>query len=489
VTPPSASGPETVRWLDERLGAASVVKKAFRYVFPDHWSFLLGEIALYSFAFLILSGTYIALFFEPSVSETHYAGSYAPLVGQQVSEAFVSTINLSLDIPAGLVLRQAHHWAADVFIAAIAIHLMRIFFTGAFRKPRDFNYFIGLSMLGLALLEGFCGYSLPDDLLSGMGLAIFYGVVMAIPLVGGKLAFLIWGGQFPGTGSFESRLYIAHVFVLPAILGLMIAVHLALIMRQHHAQFRGPGRKEGNVVGTPMWPAYALRSMGLFAAVAAVLMLLGGLVQINPIWQWGAFDPWQGTNGAQPDWYLGWLIGALRLMPGVEPQIFGKTIIPNPFFGGILFPSFVFAALYSWPWLERKITRDRRLHELLDRPRDNPWRTGLGAAFLTWVVTIFVAGSADRLLVRVGFPYESQIPFFRVFALVAPIVVFFAVRRICRELLASESHPLRGWNGTVVRRTAAGGFTALEPGANGSGNGAGSEPVEGGTVEAPAVRR
>jgi len=476
--PPATSGPETVRWVDERLGAASVVKKAFRYVFPDHWSFLLGEIALYAFTFLILSGTYLALFFEPSTGETHYTGTYAPLAGQPVSEAFNSTLHISLNLPAGLVLRQAHHWAADLFLAAIVIHLMRIFFTGAFRKPRDFNYFIGLTMLGLGMLEGFCGYSLPDDLLSGMGLAIAYGVVMSIPLLGGKIAFLIWGGQFPGSPAFEPRLFIAHVFILPAIIGLLIAVHLAIIMRQHHAQFPGPGRTEKNVVGTPMWPAYALRSLGLFAAVAAVLVLLGGLVQINPIWQWGAFDPWQGTNGAQPDWYLGWLLGALRLMPGVEPQLFGKTILPNPFFGGLVFPTFVFAALYSWPWLERKITRDARRHDLLDRPRDNPWRTALGAAFFTWVATIFVAGSADRILVRVGFPYPSQIWFFRIFALLAPIVVFILTRRICRELLASESHPLRGWSGTVVRRTPGGGFSALEPVRSEAQNGDAAPPVE-----------
>ncbi len=433
-----------LEWIDERLGASGFMRKTLRYVFPDHWSFLLGEIALYSFVFLIASGTYLALFFEPSTALTQYAGTYAPLQGTTVSHAYASTVDLSLDVPAGLLLRQAHHWAALVFVAAIVVHLMRVFFTGAFRKPRDINYVIGLTMLMLAILEGFAGYSLPDDLLSGMGLAIAYSVAMSIPLVGAKLAFLVWGGEFPGAPAFEGRLFIAHVFILPAVLALLIGAHLAIIMRQKHSQFSGPGRKEGNVVGSPLWPGYALRSVGLLSAVWAVLILLGGLVQINPVWQWGPYEPGLGTNGAQPDWYLGWLIGALRLMPPIEVQLFGHTLIPNPFFGGVLFPTVVFGTLYAWPWIERRLTRDPGLrHDLLDRPRDRPWRTAVGAAFFTWVALIFVAGSADRILVQVGIPYASQVWFFRCAALCAPPIVGLITWRVCSELRWSGAHPLR----------------------------------------------
>jgi ubiquinol-cytochrome c reductase cytochrome b subunit len=435
---------DPVRWVDERVGASPLLTRAARYLFPDHWTFLLGEIALYAFVFLVASGTYLALFFVPdTAAQTPYHGAYAPLQGLPVSQAYASTVGLSFDVPAGLLLRQAHHWAALVFVAAIVIHLMRIFFTAAFRKPRDVNYFIGLTMLGLAILEGFCGYSLPDDLLSGMGLAIAYGVVMSIPVVGANLAFLIWGAQFPGSASFEPRLFIAHVFILPAALAVLISVHLAIIMRQKHSQFPGPGRREHNVVGTPMWSAYALRSAGLLFAVAAVLVMLGGLVQINPVWQWGPFEPWLGTNGAQPDWYLGWLIGALRLMPPLEIQVFGHTLVPNPFFGGVLFPTAVFGVLFAWPWLERRLTGDDRRHDLLERPRDRPWRTAIGAAFFTWVFVIFVAGSADRILVRTGFSYQGQVIFFRVAAVVLPLVVGAFVLRMCRELRAHDAHPLR----------------------------------------------
>ncbi|MCW2951383.1 MAG: ubiquinol-cytochrome c reductase cytochrome b subunit [Conexibacter sp.] len=456
-------GEPTIDWVDERLGASPGIRRLLRYVFPEHWTFMFGEIALYAFVVLIGTGVFLALFFQTSTAETTYLGAYAPLHGETMSLAYESTLNLSLNVPAGLLMRQTHHWAALIFIAAIVVHLMRVFFTAAFRKPRDVNWVIGLTMLVLALLEGFAGYSMPDDLLSGMGLAIAYSVAMSIPLVGANLAFLVWGGEFPGSNDFVSRLFIAHVFVIPALLGLLIAAHLAIIMRQHHSQFRGPGRTERNVVGAPMWPGYALRSLGLLAAVAAVLFLLGGLVQINPIWQWGPYEVYNGTNGAQPDWYLGWLIGALRMMPPWEIHFWGDTWVPNPFFGGVLFPGIVFAILYAIPWLDRRFTRDRRRHDLLERPRDNPTRTALGVALFTWVAFVFGAGATDRVLIRFGFPYESQIQFARVATFLVPLIAFFVARKVCRDLQRSEAHPLRGWSGRRLRRTPDGGFEPVEP--------------------------
>ncbi|MCZ4491434.1 MAG: ubiquinol-cytochrome c reductase cytochrome b subunit [Conexibacter sp.] len=443
---------DPIDFVDQRLGASTAVRKALRYLFPDHWSFMLGEVALYSFLILVATGIFLALFYEPSLQTTVYHGSYAPLRGAEVSRAYDSTVNLSFDVPGGLLMRQTHHWAAHLFLVSIVLHLMRVFFTGAFRRPREFNYMIGVTMLGLGLLEGFLGYSLPDDLLSGMGLAIAYSVAMSIPLVGGPLAVLLWGGEFPGAAVLQTRLEIAHVFVLPAVLATLIAVHLVMVMRQHHSQFPGPGRTERNVVGSPLWPGYALRSLSLLAAVAGLLVLLGGLVQINPVWEWGPFEPYLGSNGAQPDWYLGWLIGALRLMPNFEPTVGGATLVPNPFFGGLLFPTVVFATLYAWPWLEERVRRDRARHELLDRPRDNPTRTAIGAAFLTWVVLVFVAGSADRVLLSIGFSYAGQIRLFRVLVFVAPVLVYLVTKRICRELRDRELHPVRTFTGEVVQR-------------------------------------
>jgi len=232
-------------------------------------------------------------------------------------------------------------------------------------------------------------------------------------------------------------------------------------MRQRHTQFPGPSRREDNVVGTPMWPGYALRSMGLFMLVAAVLVLMGGLIQINPIWLWGPYHTYVGTNGAQPDWYLGWLIGALRLMPNLEISLGGHTLVPNPFFGGVLFPTIVFALLYALPWIDRRFfTRDHASHHLLERPRDNPARSALAGAVLSAIIVVFAAGSADRLFVIFNYSYEGAIDFFRVAFVVVPVAVYLVTKRVCVELARSERHPLRGWSGSIVRRNAAGGFDA-----------------------------
>jgi ubiquinol-cytochrome c reductase cytochrome b subunit len=357
-------------------------------------------------------------------------------------------------------MRQTHHWAALVFVAAIVLHLMRIFFTGAFRRPRDLNYYVGLTMLVLAVVEGYAGYSLLDDLLSGMGLAIGNGVALSVPVVGADLTNLIWGAPFPGSHAFESRLFIAHVLILPVAIAALLSVHLLLITLPKHTQFPGKGRTESNAVGTPLWPGYALRSVGLFLATGSVLVLMGGFVQINPVWQWGPYEPYQATNGAQPDWYLGWLIGALRLMPPLEVTVGDYTLIPNPFFGGVLFPAVVFGVLYAWPALERRISGDHRAHNLLDRPRDAPLRTAFGAALFTWVATVFFAGAADRAFVQFGVPYTTQLWIYRVAAVVLPLLVFWITKRACEELQRSDAHPMRGWEGREVRRLPGGGFEA-----------------------------
>jgi ubiquinol-cytochrome c reductase cytochrome b subunit len=430
---------KAVRFLDQRTGDAPLLRKVLRYLFPDHWSFLLGEVALYLFLLLVATGVYLTFFFEPDTSTTIYRGSYAPLQGATMTHAYKSVVDLSLDVKAGLLIRQTHHWAANLFIAAIVLHLLRIFFTGAFRKPRDLTYYLGLTMLTLAVLEGYLGYSLADDLLSGMGLAIGYSVAMSIPFVGANLAALIWGGPFPGDPSFWSRMYIAHVLLLPLGIGLLLGAHLTLVALRHHTQFRRVrGQTERRLVGVPTFPGQAPRSLGLAIGVFGVLFLLGGLVQINPVWLWGPYHVGLSTNGAQPDWYLGWLIGALRLVPGWDFTIGSYTVVPNPFWGGAAFPLVVFGILYLWPWAERRVTGDRAWHNLLERPRDNPWRTGIGVAVVVWVLLVFVAGAVDRSYVFFGITYTSQIWAFRVAVWVVPLVALFVTKRVCEELLAGE---------------------------------------------------
>jgi quinol---cytochrome-c reductase cytochrome b subunit len=428
-----------VRAVDERSGTAPYLRKALRYVFPDHWSFLLGEVALYAFIVLVGTGIYLTLFFDPSTQRVVYHGTVESLRGTEMSAAYRSVVDISFTVKAGLLARQTHHWAADVFIAAIVLHLLRVFFTGAFRKPRELTYLIGVTMLAVALLEGFLGYSMVDDLLSGMGLAIGYGVLLSVPLLGAPLALLVWGGPFPGDPSFWSRMYIGHVLLFPLLIAALLGLHLFLVASRHHTQFRRRRATERRVVGLPAFPAQTPRSLALMFAVFGVLFLLGGLVQINPIWLWGPFDVSSSTNGAQPDWYLGWLIGALRIVPGFDVTLWGRTIIPNPFWGGVLFPLVIFSVIATWPWLERHVTGDREVHNLLDRPRDAPLRSAIGAGLLTWVLVALLAGSADRVDVSFGLDYARQIDVYRVAFWVVPVLVAILVHRLLVGLQRAES--------------------------------------------------
>lgn len=443
------------RWFDERLRIASFSKKTLRRIFPDHWSFLLGEIALYLFMILVATGVFLTFFFAPSSREVTYDGSYEPLRGVPMSQAFESMLDISFDVRSGLVMRQIHHWAALLFLGVIVVHLMRVFFTGAFRKPRELNWIIGLTLLTLGLFAGFSGYSLPDDLLSGTGLRIAYSVALSIPVVGTWLAFLVFGGEFP-FGNIISRLYVIHIMLIPALIALLLGLHLAMVWRQKHAQFPGPLRSEHQIVGTRMWPTYAVKAGALFFITAAVVTLLAGLVQINPVWIYGPFEPSKVSAGSQPDWYLGWLEGALRLMPPWEIRAFGRTI-PNPFFPAILLPGITFNLLYLWPFLEAKITGDHDPHNLLNRPRDVPFRTALGVAALAFYVVLFVAGGNDVIAGLFNLPLEYVTNGLRILLFVLPVVAGYVTHRICKELRGRDIRvvPVKG---RTLRRTESGGY-------------------------------
>jgi ubiquinol-cytochrome c reductase cytochrome b subunit len=427
-----------IKWVDQRTASAPFLKKALRYVFPDHWSFLLGEVAMYCFIVLVATGIYLTFFFVDSTKEVVYHGSYLPLQGQKMSEAYKSVVDLSLQTRAGLLIRQTHHWAANLFLASIVLHLFRVFFTGAYRRPRELTYFLGVTMLTVVLLEAYLGYSLVDDLMSGMGLVIGYSVGVAIPFVGANLMNWLFDGPFPGGGDLWPRMYIAHVLIFPILIGLLLGGHLLLVALRHHTQFKRERETEKTVVGVPLWPGQTPRSIALMLGTAGVLFLLGGLAQINPVWLWGPFHTYLSTNGAQPDWYLGWLIGALRLMPSFDVVIDGYTVVPNPFWGGIAFPLVVFGFLYFWPALERRFTKDVAFHNLLDRPRDAPVRTGIGVGMISWVTLVFLAGGADRVFVLFGWSYATQITVYRVIVFVLPVVLGVAAWKICKELTAGE---------------------------------------------------
>jgi ubiquinol-cytochrome c reductase cytochrome b subunit len=428
------------RWIDGRLGAAKFARTALNKVFPDNWSFMLGELALYSFVVLVLTGVYLTFFFDASSNQVVYTGSYAPLRGVEMSEAYRSALELSFDVRAGLVMRQIHHWAALLFLAAITVHLARVFFTGAFRRPREINWIIGCTLLPLALFNGLFGYSLLDDQLSGTGLRIVYGITISIPLVGTWAASLLFGGEFPGPDIIQ-RLYVIHILLIPALIAVLIALHLAILVRHKHTQFPGPGRREGNVVGERFWPTYAFKALGLFFLTSGVLAFLGGVFQINPIWVYGPFDPAEVSTASQPDWYMGWLDGALRIMPGWEIRAFGFEI-PNPFFPGVLLAGVTFALLYAWPFLEARVTGDHAEHHILDRPRQRPVRTALGTATLSFYVICFFGAAADVLASTFGLSVNAILWTFRILVLAVPPVVAAVTYRLCKELSARDGLPI-----------------------------------------------
>ncbi|MHB8318905.1 MAG: cytochrome bc1 complex cytochrome b subunit [Acidimicrobiales bacterium] len=424
---------KAINELDDRLGVARGGRVFLDKIFPDHWSFMLGEIALYSFVVLLATGVFLSFYFVPSTAQVIYHGVYKPLDGQKVSAAYASTVNISFSVRAGLLMRQMHHWAADIFVGSIVVHMARVFFTGAFRKPRETNWLIGSTLLILAILNGFIGYSLPDDLISGTGLRIGYSIILSIPFVGSYLASFLFGGNFPGN-IIIPRFFILHVLILPAIIVLLLGAHLGLLVRQKHTQFPGKGRSEHNVVGSPMFPTFMAKTTGFLFMVAGGIALLGGFAQINPIWQFGPYQPDKISYAVQPDWYMGWLDGALRIMPSWEFTGFGHTWPLEVFIPAILFPGVVFGIAQMWPMIERKITNDDEMHNLLDRPRFRPKRTAFGAAFFAMLFVLFGASSTDVLANFFQISLNEVLWFFRIAVFVIPVIVGVFTWRICIEM-------------------------------------------------------
>jgi len=419
---------------DERAPISSLAKANLRKIFPDHWSFMLGEIALYSFIVLLLTGVYLTIWFKPSMVEVVYHGSYAPLDGIPMSEAYSSALNISFDVRGGLLIRQIHHWAALFFMAAMIVHMFRIFFTGAFRKPRELNWVIGGSMIMIGLLEGFAGYSLPDDLLSGVGVRIVAGIIESIPIVGTYLLFFIFGGQFPGS-DFIPRLYTFHVLLVPGILLALVGLHLVLIFYHKHTQYPGAGRTNTNVVGYPLFPVYTAKAGGFFFVVFGITTLIASLVTINPIWAYGPYVPDQVTAGSQPDWYIGFLDGMLRAIPpGWETVIWGHTISWNLFVPGLVMPGILFTLLLAYPFIEAWVTGDTREHHLLDRPRNQPTRTGLGVMTITFYGILVINGANDIIAQATSIPFNYITWFTRIGIFVLPPLAFLATRRFCLGL-------------------------------------------------------
>ncbi|MGY1913893.1 cytochrome bc1 complex cytochrome b subunit [Blastococcus sp. SYSU DS0973] len=444
--------------FDDRMIVAGPVRRTLNKVFPDHWSFLLGEIALYSFVILLLSGTYLTFFFDATLTEVVYEGSYDPLRGTEMSAAYASTLDLSFDVRGGLFMRQLHHWAALLFVASIVVHLLRIFFTGAFRRPRESNWLIGVVMLVLALLMGVTGYTLPDDLLSGTGLRIISAILLSIPVIGTWLHFAIFNGDFVGT-EIIGRFYIAHVLIFPAILLALIAVHLLVLVKQKHTQFAGPGRTEHNVVGNRLFPTFAAKATGLLFIVFGVCAALAGLAQINPVWLWGPYNPAQVSTFSQPDWYILFLDGSTRIFPAWDINLPGDYTIPALFWPTVVVAGAMFTVLALYPMIERKLTGDTASHHLLQRPRDVPVRTSLGVMALTFYLVLAISGANDVLADKFDLSLNAMIWVGRIGVIVLPAIAYVVTYRICLGLQQHDREVLEhGIETGVIRRLPNGEF-------------------------------
>jgi ubiquinol-cytochrome c reductase cytochrome b subunit len=446
----------TGRWLDDRFHGARGFRVLFRKIFPDHWTFLLGEIALYCFIILLLTGTFLTLFFQPSMTEVVYHGSYTHLDGVRMSEAYASTLNISFDVRGGLLMRQIHHWAADLFMAAIFAHMLRIFFTGAYRKPRETNWLIGIVMLTLGLLEGLFGYSLPDDLLSGTGLRILEGVMLSIPIVGTYLTFFLFGGPFPGNDIIP-RLYIIHVLLIPGLLLALISAHLFLMFHQKHTQMPGKGRTNTNVVGAPTYPYFMAKTGAFFLFTFAATAIAGTFVQINPIWLYGPYTPVGISAGSQPDFYMGMLEGTLRVFPSWTWDLAGHTVAWDVFVPALVPLGLIFTGAALWPFLEQWITGDRREHHLLDRPRNAPTRTAIGIAAVTFWGVFWLEGANDVIADHLDISLYVTTEIARYAVFIGPVVAYWVTKRICLGLQRKDLHLLEhGVETGIIRQLPSG---------------------------------
>jgi ubiquinol-cytochrome c reductase cytochrome b subunit len=445
-------------WLDDRFHGARGVRVLMRKVFPDHWSFMLGEIALWSFVILLLTGTYLALFFVPSTAPVVYHGSYTKLDGITMSQAYQSTLNISFDVRGGLLLRQIHHWAADLFMVAIVAHMLRVFFTGGYRKPREVNWLIGIVLFTLGLLEGLFGYSLPDDQLSGAGLRILEGVLQGLPIVGTYAAYFLFGGAFPGN-SIVPRMYILHVFLIPGVILALITAHLFFMFHQKHTQMPGLGNTEKNVVGQPFWPYFLLKGQAWFFFIFGALAVLATFAQINPIWLYGPYTPLAISSASQPDWYMGILEGSLRMMPAWEINFLGHTLSLSVLIPALLPLGIIFAGAALWPFFEQWATGDRRQHHINDRPRNAPVRTGTGVAAVCFYGILWAEGANDVLANVLQIPLYTVTWISRVAVFVVPIGAFYVTRRICIGLQRKDAELLtHGVEIGIIRQLPTGEF-------------------------------
>jgi ubiquinol-cytochrome c reductase cytochrome b subunit len=469
----AVSGQPADRAGQARVRVGTPLRALLNRVFPDHWSFLLGEIALFSFVVLLMTGAFLALFYDSSAREVTYDGAYGPLRGARMSAAFASTLGISFEVRGGLVVRQIHHWAALLFLAALMLRLLRVFFTGAFRRPRRFAWVAGALLFWAGVAQAYAGTMLPDDGRSFTGLGIAWSIVLSVPIIGTWLAVALFGGEFPGEAVIH-RLYALHTLILPALLLVLFVVLVGLALRDGRAQWPGPRRTNAKVVGERLFPRYALKRVGIFFVVAGMVGLLGGLLQINPIWVYGPARAGVVTAAAQPDWYVLFLEGGLRLMPAwdIPIPVGDGYVIPSLFWPGIVLPAVLFGLSVTYPLLRR---RDHRHHHLLQRPRDVPARTALGAMAVTFWSVLTLAGAGDVIALTFHISLNAVNWAGRVLLLILPPLVYSITYRLCLGLQQNDREVLvHGIETGIIRRHADGGYVEVHQPLPGDGRYAGA---------------
>ena len=445
--------PHAARGSLRRLAARAV---------PSPWTFLLAAISAGCLVVLTITGIFLLFDYDPSNETIVYDGGYPQLQGVEVSKALDSTLHISFEVRGGLLMRQAHHWAALVLPASLMVHMLSIFFTGGFRRPRRGAWVLLAVVFLVVLAGGWSGYALPDDTLSGTGLRVFEGILLAVPLIGTSLAGLVFGGAFPG--QILERLYWLHVLVVPIALLIVLVLRARLAGRSRAPEHTGRGGAQAGVIRPPA-TGVAARAAGLFFITMGVLFMMGGALTIAPVWLYGPAAASDASAGSQPDWYTGFLDGALRLVPpGWEVTWIGGTW---PL--GVLVPQLVVGVflliVVTFPFLEELVTGDRQPRHHLDRPRDAPVRTGIGVAGLVLFGTLWVAAGTDVIATHFDVAIETQVYLLRATLLAGPFIAYQLTTRICLGLQARDRDVVdHGFETGILQRTEGGGYvTAVAP--------------------------
>jgi ubiquinol-cytochrome c reductase cytochrome b subunit len=397
--------------MRELPGGGRAMKTAMRRLVhadpDDRWAATFGRIAVYSFLVALVTGILLLPFFRPSMTPVVYHGSYRKLDGLTMSRAYQSTLNISFDVRGGLLVRQVHHWSADLFVAAVCLRLIRVFFRGRFRRP---DWLIWVSLLLAGMLAGLSGTILPDDMLSGGSLSVLTGVILSLPLVGTHVATLIFGGSFPGHAIIP-RTYWLHVAVLPVVLG-------ALLLLSY---------RSGRPRAVPV-----RRVDPLLPFTGAALAALGAAAQINPVWLFGPYQPGSISAGSVPDWYMGFLDGALRVMPAWELSISGHPLALDVLIPAVIVPGLFFTLVAAYPLLDGWIAGGRPPRGLLPpKPGDPANRIGAGVAGITLYGLLWAAAANDEIAYHLQVPLYTVTWVFRVLALTGPVLAFALTRMIC----------------------------------------------------------